>query len=534
MKTILHIIFAAIINSLLFTIISCGGGGHEQANPDPNPTPITTITLTPQNAKLGPGSSLQFSTAGSTDLGPFTWSVSPVGGGSISQSGLYTAPLADGSYQITVASSSRSASTTITVYHQPDASGFIFSPDPIRRGGTSSTILNFEFGTGILNPGNLSVTSGNTYSFSPLVNTLYTLTVSNLQGVITSSYGGVRVWDQGAYLPVGKLITPRAGHTATLLQSGKVLIAGGYTPTQVNGSGYLDTAELYDPATKTFSTINSRMSVGRSGHSATLLNNGKVLIAGGWTNNGIFTDSADLYDPSTNTFTPTGRMNIGRANHGSLLLPDGRVLLAGGLGETLGGSISMEIYDPNQGTFQQTIDMRYQRSSAMLFLRPDGTVLIMGGTTFDVNGEIYDPKNNTSVFLTQDPPIKSGAIPIPGGRVFSYDFPNAQIINLSTFSVNTYTYSSVSAATGDPVLAYIPSGKILICGGYQLREGGTFDLNYLGFNQVGPILFPRIYHTATTLLDGTILIVGGQQFDYAGTCISDCELFDPSKPYAGP
>lgn len=521
-----------VMNTLIFCVLlSCGGGG---VKPSENPTQSTSLILSPRLAELGPGSTFQFSTAGSTNIGPVTWSVAPAGQGSISQEGLYTAPLADGSYQVTAASSGKSVSATVTVYHQPYAGSLAFSPQGIRRGASSSTTLQFGFGTGVLDPGGLPVISGNTYSVSPLVNTAYTLTVSNLQGVVRTSGGFVQVWDQGAHLPTGQLITPRAGHTATLLNSGKVLITGGYTPRQNNGDGYLDTAELYDPATKTFSAISSRMSVGRSGHSATLLKNGKVLIAGGWSNYAIFTDSADLYDPSTNTFAATGHMNIGRTNHGSLLLPDGRTLLAGGLGETLSGSVSMEIYDPNQETFQPTIGMRYQRSTAMLFLRPDGTVLILGGTNWIVNGEVYDPASNTSTFLTQELPIMWGAIPIPGGRVFSYNYPQAQIVDLSTFSVMTFTGSSVSAAPGTPVLACMPNGKVLICGGYPGSQGGTFDLNKQGFNQVGPILYPRTSHTATPLADGTILIAGGQQFDFNGTCISNCELFDSTKPNAGP
>jgi hypothetical protein len=170
----------------------------------------------------------------------------------------------------------------------------------------------------------------------------------------------------------------------------------------------------------------------------------------------------------------------------------------------------------------------------MLFLRPDGTILVMGGTNWVVDGEIYDPTSNTSAYLTHNPPIVSGAIPISGGRVFSYNYPQAQIVDLSTLSAITFTGSSVTAAPGAPVLACMPSGKILICGGYQLSQGGVFDLNQHGFSQVGPIINPRTSHTATTLADGTILIVGGQQFDYYGTCIPNCELFDPTKPFAGP
>ena len=117
----------------------------------------------------------------------------------------------------------------------------------------------------------------------------------------------------------------RDRHTATLLQDGRVLVVGG------GGEGYASrtSVELYDPATGTFSRTGS-LKTGRWLHTATLLSDGRVLIAGGRSPNDSTYASAELYDPRTGKFTSTGSMKASRQQHTATLLPDGRVLIAGG------------------------------------------------------------------------------------------------------------------------------------------------------------------------------------------------------------
>src|SRR5215831_17502534 len=157
----------------------------------------------------------------------------------------------------------------------------------------------------------------------------------------------------GTFIPSGTLATPRAsGHTPTLLLNGKVLIAGG-----VNDCCHsLASAELFDPESGTF-TPTGNMTTGRAGHSATLLPDGRVLIAGGGAGGSLAT--AELYDPSTGIFTPTGNMVTGQAVHNATLLNNGKVLITGGIIELTSDwpiVARPELYDSATGTFSPTGD----------------------------------------------------------------------------------------------------------------------------------------------------------------------------------
>ena len=185
------------------------------------------------------------------------------------------------------------------------------------------------------------------------------------------------------------MVAPHSGHTATLLKTGEVLIAG-------FGNG---NAELFDPNTLTFTQTGS-MHEARVLHTATLLNDGRVLIAGGIQGlppSTTVLSEAELYDPNTGTFMPTNHgMNAARQLHTASLLTDGTVLITGGLADNASAALATaEIFDPANQTFTATTGVmnspRYIHAAAVL---DDGTVLICGGGDgigAVSSAEVYDP-----------------------------------------------------------------------------------------------------------------------------------------------
>jgi hypothetical protein len=182
---------------------------------------------------------------------------------------------------------------------------------------------------------------------------------------------------------------PRGLFTATLLPNGKVLVAGGF---KLN-HGELSSAELYDPATGKWTYTGSLVEP-RELHTATLLPNGQVLVTGGYNLPNGSLASAELYNPVRGTWTATGSMTVVRFSHTATLLPDGKVLAAGGYGEGGVGDIlaSAELYDPVTGTFTRTGDMNDARAVYTATLLTTGDVLVAGGYPGPLaSAELYDP-----------------------------------------------------------------------------------------------------------------------------------------------
>lgn len=186
----------------------------------------------------------------------------------------------------------------------------------------------------------------------------------------------------GTFSPTGNLRVARAGPSATLLTTGKVLVAGGVfftgTPPYNLIANYLASAELYDPTTGTFALTGS-LKTARSGNTATVLADGRVLMAAGENNgaNGGYLGSAEIYTPSTGKFTATGNLNTARFLHTAHLLASGQVLIVAG---NLHGSIaSAELYNPATGTFTNTASLNTPRQGHASVLLPNGQVLAAGG-----------------------------------------------------------------------------------------------------------------------------------------------------------
>jgi len=269
----------------------------------------------------------------------------------------------------------------------------------------------------------------------------------------------------------GSLPYPLQGHTATLLPNAKVLLAGGAY------SGWGSECEIYNPATGTWSYTGS-LNAARLLHAATLLLNGKVLVTGGEGFTGFLT-SAELYDPATGLWTTTGSLKAARESHTQTLLPNGKVLVAGGYS----GSIlsSAELYDPATGTWTNTAPMNTARYLHTATLLPNGKVLVAGGENSSgalTNVEIYDPATGN---WTTNGPLKTArfhhtAVLLPDGRVlFAGGYKGNYLTNAELYNLGQgYTNTS------QPQIAAITSafklGSSLVITGAQFRgvtEGST-------------------------------------------------------------
>jgi hypothetical protein len=164
-------------------------------------------------------------------------------------------------------------------------------------------------------------------------------------------------------VPVGSMAKARQGATATLLPNGTVLIAGGASPSTSCAGCATASAELFNPATKTFTATGS-MSTPRRGHTATLLANQTVLITGGLDDgSGAVVASAEIYNPATGKFSAAGNMKFARYQHQAALLASGKVLIAGGFDSSGTITNSAEIFDPKTGLFTLTASMPDARAA---------------------------------------------------------------------------------------------------------------------------------------------------------------------------
>jgi hypothetical protein len=333
--------------------------------------------------------------------------------------------------------------------------------------------------------------------------------------------------------------SPRADHTATVLPSGEVLVAGGW-----DGASETASAVLFDPATERW-TATSPMSRPRRRHRATLLQTGDVLVTGG-------DGSAELYHPSTGTWTPTGSMTrTDTAGHTATLLSSGMVLVTGGGRDPSNMpafSPVAELYDPRTGAWSRTGDMRIGRGDHSAVLLASGEVLVVGGRTREndtsVDGEqseLYDPVTGTwaaggassgSAIDQTATLLPTGVVAVVGGS--HIHFGGADIRDV----IDLYTPGSGWASTGMLVgralhtATLLPSGDLLIAGGNRARDdvpmfGPSTDSVELygaqGSAAAAPLSTPRTQHAAVLLRSGDVLVVGG--VDATRAVLASAEIY---------
>jgi hypothetical protein len=300
----------------------------------------------------------------------------------------------------------------------------------------------------------------------------------------------------GTWSYTGTLNTARYGqHTATLLPNGKVLVAGGIGNCTVPRCSFPSNAELYDPATGAWSNTGN-LNTARRAHTATLLANGKVLVAGGWNDDIGDLSSAELYDPATGKWSYTGKLSTPRGVPTATLLPSGKVLVAGGEGfaadsQTRIGINSAELYDPATGTWSYTGSLNAARALQSATLLPNGKVLIAGGDVVNVaifnSAELYDPATGTwsATGNLSTPRVFHTETLLSGGKVLIVGSWNGCLNNAELY---------------DPAIG---------------RWSITANLNTLRSDG----------HTATLLSNGKVLVAGGNGL---GGVLNSAELYDPS------
>lgn len=369
-----------------------------------------------------------------------------------------------------------------------------------------------------------------------------TCTVSNGTGVVAGKNVKTVVVGcspTGSYRETGSLsFAPRYHHTATRLLDGRVLVAGGHPDASTMWADATASAELYDPETGTFTPTGS-MTVGRCGHTATLLPDGKVLIVGGWTYwwyyGWVTLRSAELYDPATGSFRPVGTMHRGRMGHTATLLNSGKVLVIDGYFYDWGMSSDAEIYDPSTETFTFTGSPiswnRWNHSAALL---GDGQVLLVGGHSYFLDpgtycyyddilmdpsscqpifAELFNPVTGTFVRLHDHSGELSGIFSttlLPSGKVLVAYIGRALLYDPSTQQFNDAVGAPLEwpSTCGNCDTPPVPATP-LANGTVLLGASTVFDPSTLALTPTGGIEQGWELETATLLLDGKVLVLSG-------------------------
>jgi hypothetical protein len=340
----------------------------------------------------------------------------------------------------------------------------------------------------------------------------------------------------------------RRSHTATLLDDGRVLLAGGY----IAGTTVTNKGEVFSTAGQSFTLLSNRMASPRASHAAAKLRDGRVLLCGGYyeVSSGtlVSSSSAEIFDPSAGTFVAVGSMTTQRVDHAATLLSNGKVLVTGGsrlVGTFLEDLATAELFDPSTGTFSAApAGLVHTHATHAVVDLADGRFLVVGGSDTDLRPELYSEL--TGAFTAIAPASSDigrfgaavarhfdGVVTVVGGEA------QGQVLNfLPSTSTLTNSGSPTTMPRAYATVSPIGSGRMLVCGG----------IDYTNLNYVEPscdlivegglsgsatyptaVRFPTgmAFHTATVLFDGRVLFCGGINSNAGQPEFDGAYLFTP-------
>jgi hypothetical protein len=495
---------AILLLAIMAATSGCGSGSGQGLMADPPPkVTSSTVTVTPS----GIGQVLQGTTVQFSANVPVSWSVREGNvGGKIDSTGLYTAPSAAGTFHVVATSVANPSATGTASVQVPELIVEISPATETLREGGQRRFGGFALAadpsvTWKLQEGAAAgtITADGLYTAPSKIGTFHVIATSVFNPNVSST-ATVTVVNTG-FTPIGKMATARYRHSATLLVDGRVLLAGGT-------SDATHSAELFAPASGSFAATTGGMIQVRSGHCSALLPNGKVLIAGGGGSASSLFKTAELFDVVTQSFTATGDLNQARDGATATLLTTGKTLIAGGKDSTGASLSTAELYDPNTGSFTVTGTMQMPRVQHTATLLANGKVLLIGSSTSTAAAELYDPVSGKFT-------------------------PTGSLLHARAHHTATL----------------LPNGKVLVVGGtlFTTPEGGgaqpadislssteIYDPATGTFQSAGDLVTARGYHSATLLPNGTVLIAGGYSQGFDGDAdpfvetMFAAEVFNPS------
>ena len=296
----------------------------------------------------------------------------------------------------------------------------------------------------------------------------------------------------------------RASHTATLLNDGRVLVTGGVVI--VSSTTYLASAERYDRVSNSWSAAGN-MQTARSGHSATLLADGRVLVTGGANAAQTALSNVEIYNPATNSWALAASLPAARSRHSALLLPDGSVLVAGG------GPTTLSRYDPALNSWSDLPTTAVTGTAALL---NSGKVLIID----TASAKLFDPATNGLSNAGAMPTTRAdfavvvladGRVLTAGGRVALNTSSAVDIYNPAT---NTWSAAAPMSVPRTAPMALLTNGQVLVVAGSNnsgtLNSAEVYDPGTNTWAGAGNLTIGRSDHSATRLANGAVLIHGGR------------------------